>query len=198
MYLAHKCRCTPCRKAKSEQHLSLTTSDHNVSGKKAQKKITELYAAGFTSAQIAQAATISRATVVNAHSGRKPMIRKSVEKLILGVKFSDLASAPISGKNAVVVGALQVAQIQELYSIGWSASDISELSGISSKTIRHLLNVGRMTAGNASAVNLAYGELRGKTPPTHTLQQRQRVKNARHRAAQNGWDGFMTEFLRAA
>ena len=197
MYSRHKCRCTPCKKAKADQHLRLYGNTAPIPATQVRKKVQELLARGFTKQEIARAAQISPATLNNVTTKRKygVKVRPDTADLIMNLTYSKLMAARSSSKGTIVDARPVRLQLQELHAVGWSIEALAEHTSVNISTMYRIMRGYKTNVQTRDRVDSLFKSVRFMEPPVSSDLDLARTSRAMKQARQNDWDGMMTEGL---
>lgn len=195
MYGRHKCRCTPCKKAKADQHLRLYGSTAPIPATQVRKKVQELLARGFTKQEIARAAQISPATLNNVTTKRKygVKVRPDTADLIMNLTYSKLMASRSSSKGTIVDAQPVRLQLQELHAVGWSIEALAEHTSVNIATMYRIMRGYNTNAQTMERMHALYTKVRYVKPPVSSDIDLARTRRAMKLAQENNWDGMMAE-----
>jgi hypothetical protein len=205
MYGYHRCRCTPCGDANREYNRQADRHKPRramVDGSLVRARMQVLSKAGMTRAEMAEMCGMRPSSLdyaVYGRNGRPPAkVLASTLAALNAIRYRDiLAIKPTPGRK--LDGTVPRLQVQALYSQGWAAPAIAPYAdGIKASAITNLLRGTGVSARAGAAIDAAYRQLHGTTPPQVTDRQRASSSSARNRALAHGWTADMAEVLEYA
>ena len=196
-YSRDKCRCAPCRAAKSDymrRQKRTVGSRCDAAGPRA--RLLQLRRAGLSYPGIARLTGLSENTLMNLActdgSRRLSFVFASTAEALRRVRYLDAVNLPLS-PGTTVDGQRARLQAQSLHAMGWCVEDIGEAAGIKVQSLYRILRGYTITSRTETAIDRAYSTLRLSVPAAETSLQRARKRRALSRAEENGWMPGMAE-----
>lgn len=196
-YSQDKCRCGPCRAAKSEyMRRQKRTVGALCDARGPRARLLKLRRAGLSYAGISKLTGLSENTLMNLACTEEhravSFVFASTAKALDGVRYVDAVNLPLS-PGTTVDGERARLQVQSLHAMGWCVEDIGDAAEIKAQSLYRILRGYTLTARTETAIDRAYATLRLAVPPCETSLQRARTRRALSRAEANGWMPGMAE-----
>lgn len=196
-YSQDKCRCGPCRAAKSaymKRQKRTVGALCDAAGPRA--RLMQLRQAGLSYSGISRLTGLSENTLMNlacTEEGRMvSFVFASTARALGSVRYADALNLPLSpGKT--VDGERARLQVQSLHAMGWCVEDIGEAADLKVQSLYRILRGYTVTARTEARIDKAYAALRLSVPARETSLQRARRRRALSRAEANGWMPGMAE-----
>ena len=196
-YTTHKCRCEPCRAARSarnrrrdrERNFGVVNTGL-VDAAPVRAHVLMLSEHGIGYKRAATLAGVGRSVVQNLLFGRGRDARRLPAR-IKGESAQKLLavqpSVDVLGGGALMSSRGVQRRLQALVARGWSMRRLGDAIGVSCSNFGGLLERDHVTARTHRTICEVYEKLWAQNPPAHTAAERGAVVRAKHYAEERGW-----------